>query len=121
MSRSLNVARGDVDKDIKRTATGIHTVEGNVAGARAARLTKQREADASEFEARKLRVQQEIQRGTRKMDDRFSTASTEFKGQAVGLMSREEFARTSNLEDGPDDEASQAHKVHVDRGQRIVK
>lgn len=37
MSRSLNIASGNVDTALKRTETGIHTVEGNLAGARAAR------------------------------------------------------------------------------------
>jgi len=37
-----------------RGATGIHTVEGNQAGARAAKLTQKREQDQKEYEAKKV-------------------------------------------------------------------
>jgi protein FAM50 len=43
----------------KRPDTGIHTVEGNVAGARAARLTKQRDKDQKEFEEKKRKIEEE--------------------------------------------------------------
>jgi len=39
-----------------RGATGIHTVEGNQAGARAAKLTQKREQDQKEYEAKKVRL-----------------------------------------------------------------
>jgi len=117
-SRSLNIASGDVDTDIKRTGTGIHTVEGNVAGARAARLTKQREADSAEYEKKKKRMQEDIQRGARGMDVRFNTASLEFKGQAIGLMSKEEFARKSALEDAPSEEAQAAARAAEEAAER---
>ena len=45
------------------------------------------------------------------MDSRFNTASLEFKGQAIGLMSKEEFARTSTLEDEPSIEEQEKAKV----------
>jgi len=83
-SRPSNVAKGSVDTDLKRTTTGIFTAEGNVAGARAARLTKQREADSAAYEVKKAKMQSDIQRGARGMDDRFNSSSLEFKGQAVG-------------------------------------
>ena len=71
--RSMNVAKGAVDTELKRTGTGIHTVEGNIAGARAARLTKQREADMSVYEAKKAKMQRDIQKGAQGMDSRFNT------------------------------------------------
>ena len=87
-SRSSNMAKGEVDTGLMRTGTGIHTVEGNVAGARAARLTKQRDADMAAYAAKKKKVADDIQKGARGMDDRFNTASLEFKGQAIGLMTK---------------------------------
>jgi len=122
MSRNLNIASGDVDTEIKRTATGIHTVEGNVAGARAARLTKQREEQSSAYEAQKKKLQSDIQRGAQSMDSRFNTASLEFKGQAIGLMSKEEFARTSTLEDEPSIEEQEKAKAAADNAEkRLMK
>jgi hypothetical protein len=111
-SRQLNKASGDVDTNIKRTSTGIHTVEGNVAGARAARLTKQRESDSAAYELKKKKLQDDIKKGARNMDDRFNTASLEFKGQAIGLMSKEEFAMKSALELQPSEEELAAAKVN---------
>ena len=57
MSRPSNKATGTVDTGLTRTGTGIHTVEGNIAGARAARLTKQRENDMAEYEKKKAKMQ----------------------------------------------------------------
>jgi|AntAceMinimDraft_5_1070358.scaffolds.fasta_scaffold89824_1 hypothetical protein len=87
-SRPSNVAKGVVDTALTRTGTGIHTVEGNVAGARAARLTKQRETDVAAYEAKKKKMADDIQKGARGMDDRFNTAAVEFRGQAIGLMTK---------------------------------
>lgn len=46
--------------DIKRIGdAGVHTVEGNVAGSRAARLTKEREKQAKDYEAVKNKIKSE--------------------------------------------------------------
>jgi hypothetical protein len=45
------------------------------------------------------------------MDSRFDTASMEFKGQAIGLMSKEEFARSSALADESSIEQQERAKV----------
>ena len=46
--------------DIKRVGdSGIHTVEGNLAGARAAGLTKKREAQKAEYEQVKNKIKLE--------------------------------------------------------------
>lgn len=43
-------------------SSGVFTVEGNVAGSRAARLTKQREAQQQEYELKKKDIQSTNQR-----------------------------------------------------------
>jgi len=91
------MAKGEVDTGLTRTGTGIYTVEGNVAGARAARLTKQREADTAAYAAKKKKISDDIQKGARNMDDRFNTASVEFKGQAIGLMTKVKRLQLSSL------------------------
>lgn len=63
---STNFNRGD---------TGIHTVEGNLAGHKAARLTKKREKDQQEFEAKKLKMQADAQKGTGAIDDKFKSST----------------------------------------------
>lgn len=46
--------------DIRRVGdAGVHTVEGTVAGSRAARMTKQREQERMEYEAVKNKIKQD--------------------------------------------------------------
>ncbi|GLD94319.1 hypothetical protein PINS_up002930 [Pythium insidiosum] len=77
-------------------SAGIHTVEGNVAGSRAARLNKQREQQKQEYEQRKQDIEHKNQRGTR-IDQNFEAHrdedEAEFKRQTVGLVTAEEFRR----------------------------
>ncbi|KAJ0397062.1 hypothetical protein ATCC90586_003934 [Pythium insidiosum] len=77
-------------------SAGIHTVEGNVAGSRAARLTKQREKQKQEYEQKKQDIEHKNQRGTR-IDQNFEAHrdedEAEFKRQTVGLVTAEEFRR----------------------------
>lgn len=53
-------------------SSGVHTVEGSVAGRRAARLTKQREQQQQEFEQRKQEIQRTNERGAR-IDQNFES------------------------------------------------
>ncbi|KAF1774865.1 XAP5 protein [Phytophthora cactorum] len=46
-------------------SSGAHTVEGNVAGSRAAQLTKQREKQQKEYEAKRENIEKANRRGTR--------------------------------------------------------
>lgn len=57
----------------KRGDTGIHTVEGNIAGAKAARYAKKREKDQQEYEAKKRKIQDESQRSVGTMDQKFKS------------------------------------------------
>lgn len=59
--------------DFGRDNTGIHTVEGNLAGRRAAQLTKKREKDQQEYEAKKRKIQEEGQKGLSHIDDKFKS------------------------------------------------
>ena len=56
-----------------RGDTGIHTVEGNLAGVKAARLTKKREQDQKDYEAKKRKIQEDSQRAMGNMDQKFSS------------------------------------------------
>ena len=50
--------------DIRRIGdSGIHTVEGNVAGGRAARLTKERDAQKAEYEKTKTKIKDDLNGG----------------------------------------------------------
>ncbi|TMW63196.1 hypothetical protein Poli38472_002137 [Pythium oligandrum] len=91
-------------------SSGVHTVEGNLAGGRAARLTKQREKEQHEFARKKQDIQHNLQRGTR-IDQNFESHrdedEAEFKRQTVGLVTAEEFRRKrENLHQQNDVEAA---------------
>jgi protein FAM50 len=61
--------------DIKRVGgAGVHTVEGNVAGARAARLTKEREQQQAEYDHIKNKIKEQNAVGVARIDDKFSAA-----------------------------------------------
>ena len=63
--------------DIKRVgSSGVHTVEGTVAGRRAAELTKEREAQRAEYEALKNKIKAENAGGLARIDDKFSQVDT---------------------------------------------
>lgn len=67
-------------------SSGAHTVEGNVAGRRAAQLTKAREQQQQEFELKKSELQRAGERGAR-IDQNFESHrdddEAEFK---VGML-----------------------------------
>ena len=79
---------GDFSARFGRGDSGINTVEGNVAGSRAASLSKQREKDQHDFEEKKRRIQQEQERGSRPMEDKFVVVS-ESLGKVTSILERE--------------------------------
>lgn len=86
--------------DIKRIgSTGIHTVEGNVAGSRAALLTQQREKQQAEYEAQKKLIKAENAAGTGAFAQKFAAASSsaedEFRRKTVGLVTLDEFTKAA--------------------------
>lgn len=59
--------------DIKRFGdSGIHTVEGNVAGERAMRLTQEREQQQREYEAIKKKIKDQNTSKVAKIGDKFN-------------------------------------------------
>jgi len=120
-----------------RTDTGINTVEGNVAGGRAGKLTKQREKAQEKFLEEKNKIQNDRRRLTMKIDDKFSTEclqnNDEFKQRTVGLVTAEQFkqaALESRLKEEEEakekqgeeeEEVSQPKKKKRRRKNRIVK
>ncbi len=52
---------------------GVHTVEGNVAGARAARLTKERDLQKAEYENIKMKIKQQNAADLSKIDNKFNS------------------------------------------------
>ena len=91
----------DFSANFHRPDTGIHTVEGNVAGSRAASLTRKREADQEAFEQRKKKIVADAERGKRGIDDKFdgtsklSKSEAEFRSKTVGLCSAEDFRKAT--------------------------
>jgi protein FAM50 len=91
----------DFSANFHRPDTGIHTVEGNVAGSRAATLTRKREADQEAFEQRKKKIVADAERGKRGIGDKFdgtsklSKSEAEFRSKTVGLVTAEEFRRAT--------------------------
>ena len=84
--------------DIKRVGdTGIHTVEGNIAGNRANRLTKQRDKQKADYEAAKNKIKEQNAAGVGRIDDKFSAATDsleqEFRRRTVGLVTADDFRK----------------------------
>jgi protein FAM50 len=92
---------GDFQANFLRPDTGIHTVEGNVAGSRAATLSKKRQAEQTAFEARKQKIREDSERGKLGIESKFdvnvdvSVEEQRFRSRTVGLVSAEEFRKAS--------------------------
>ena len=96
-----------MERDIHRSDTGVNTVEGNVAGARAGRLTKQRDEEKAAYEKRKKQIQEDAHRAASNIDSRFNASSLAFSTSVVGLMSKEEYvSRSAGLVSASRDEAT---------------
>ena len=82
---------------LKRDDTGVHTVEGNVAGARAAKLTRAREEEQAAYDARKRQIQRDHASGVGRIDEKFDrtamTADAAFQKKTVGLVTAADFRR----------------------------
>lgn len=92
---------GDFQANFIRPDTGINTVEGNVAGSRAAGLTKKRLLEQAEFEERKRKIKADSDRGKLCIDAKFdadvgtSVEERDFRSKTVGLVTAEEFRKAS--------------------------
>ena len=58
-------------REFARPGTNINTVEGNKAGGRAARLTREREADQKAFEDKKAQIEADATKSLGRIDDKF--------------------------------------------------
>jgi protein FAM50 len=88
--------------DIKSVVPNtVYTVEGNLAGARASRLTKERDVQRAEYEALKNKIKQQNTVRLGSIDDKFETESNniekEFVEKTTGLVTAEEL-RKAKLE-----------------------
>jgi protein FAM50 len=88
--------------DIKRIGdSGIHTVEGNVAGSRAAQLTKERNLQQAEYEAVKKQIKDDNSHEIGRIDSKFNVATDtleqEFRRKTVGLVSADDFRKAREL------------------------
>lgn len=110
--------------DIKRFGdTGIHTVEGNIAGARAAKLSKQREAQKAEYESVKNEIKKVNAAGVGRIDDKFNAGSDnleqEFRKRTIGLVTANDFRQAMSLVDESrirnQKNAEQAEKLQLER------
>jgi protein FAM50 len=92
---------GDFGANFRRPETGIQTVEGNVAGPRAAMLSKKRQQEQDEFEQRTKQIRLDRIRESKGMDDKFqnntiqSSEELAFKAATVGLVTAQEFAEAT--------------------------
>lgn len=92
---------GDFQANFLRPDTGINTVEGNVAGSRAAGLSKKRAAEQQEFEHRKQKIKADSERGKLGIDSKFDTNADvsaeeqKFRAKTVGLVTAEQFRKAS--------------------------
>ncbi|GAX17088.1 protein FAM50 [Fistulifera solaris] len=82
---------GDFQANFKRPDAGIRTVEGNVAGSRAAQFERKRQLDQEAFLARKQQISNS-QRAPALLDSKFAGGTTKDTAvETIGLLSAEEF------------------------------
>jgi protein FAM50 len=91
---------GDFGANFHRPESGIHTVEGNVAGSRAAELSKKRQKDQLAFEAKKRQIELQVQQATTTVqkfasETAWSKQEQHFQAQTIGLVTAEEFKRAA--------------------------
>jgi protein FAM50 len=90
---------GDFSAHFHRPESGIHMGEGNVAGSRAAALTKKRQREQEEFEAKKRQIASDHASATSSIHDKFAGESTQaeqaFRSKTVGLVTAEEFKKAA--------------------------
>jgi protein FAM50 len=101
---------GDFQANFHRPDTGIHTVEGNVAGSRAAGLEKKRARDQEEFEQRKRQIAADARSSSTSIHSKFAEGSVaaiqeqSFKTKTVGLVSAADFKAAALAAEQPVEE-----------------
>ena len=80
-------------------------MEGNLAGNRAAHLTRKREAEQQKFEERKQKIKKDVERGKQSMATKFDNNSTismsekTFRDATVGLVGVDASSRSNSILD----------------------
>jgi protein FAM50 len=97
--------------NFSRPDAGTVTAEGAVGGSAAAALSKKREQDQAEFEAKKAALKADSERGARRIDDKFQgselAADKEcaFREATVGLVTAADFKRLREAKERRDSDA----------------
>ena len=97
---------GDFSANFKRPESGIYTAEGNVAGSRAAMLTKKRETEQKLMEEKTLQIRSDAARSKKNIHSKFSNMSNEseadqaFRARTIGLVSAKDFKEAQMLFNG---------------------
>lgn len=118
---------GDFSAHFHRPESGIHTVEGNVAGSRAAALTKKRQLEQEAFEAKKRQIEKDSKTSSIhtkfKGDSALSQAEQTFRSKTVGLVTAEEFKRAALESTQPHEEVAHAgpSKEDVEKQEKQAK
>eukprot|EP00588_Corethron_pennatum_P011258 CAMPEP_0194282764 /NCGR_PEP_ID=MMETSP0169-20130528/23823_1 /TAXON_ID=218684 /ORGANISM="Corethron pennatum, Strain L29A3" /LENGTH=361 /DNA_ID=CAMNT_0039028179 /DNA_START=56 /DNA_END=1141 /DNA_ORIENTATION=- len=93
---------GDFQANFSRPDAGIDTIEGNLAGQRAAGLQKRRQKEQEEYVAKRARIVADSERSRRGMGDKFaggaegaSSAERAFREATVGLVTAEDFKKAA--------------------------
>lgn len=96
---------GDFTANFHRPEAGIHTVEGNVAGSKAAFLSQKRQRQQEEFEERKRQITKDAPRNSA-IAAKFATASQEdvTNAKTIGLVTAQDFAAAVGLQQQPSKE-----------------
>jgi protein FAM50 len=106
--------------DIRRVGeAGVHTVEGNIAGSRAATLTKQRDQQAAEYEAQKQKIKHNSLTDLSRISSKFDAASidpeSEFQQQTIGLVSAEDFRKARERQQQTEREKREKHLLSTEK------
>jgi len=108
---------GDFQANFQRPSdSGIHTVEGNVAGSRAAALEKKRQLDQLEFERKKSKIEADAKRDQQSITSKFAGGiatqqDNQFRDATVGLVTAEQFRALQEAKDRPIDESTETKET----------
>ena len=115
---------GDFQANFQRPSdSGIHTVEGNLAGSRAAALEKKRGLEQEEFERKKSKIAADAHRDKQSITSKFAGGNataqdTTFREATVGLVTAEQFRALQAAKDNPIETRRQKGKSRRKEGTR---
>ena len=122
---------GDFSQSFHRPDAGSHTVEGNVSGARAMQLEKQRREQQLEFEAEKQKRRAAANNSTKGIHHKFQTAriggtrqEQDFREKTVGLVSASDFltaAQTLEKDDKDDEKKEEQERREKEKNNLRIK